>query len=278
MSVVRYSVEGSTAIVTLDSPHNRNAITQALLDGIGQGLEQAGADEAVRSIVLTHTGNVFCAGADLRDSADASAPQERGRAANTVIRKLLTCPKPIIAAVHGHVRAGGMGFAAACDMVVAGPRASFGLSEVRIGVVAAMIAPVVLARLDDRTAADWLLRARTVSAEEAEDAGFITRAITARQSDAGTAGQNTDTAGSDADTARADVDTAVEEILADLRRGAPKALAASKSIVNQRVLAEMDRREGEMIELSGQFFTGDDARAGMQAFFDKTNPPWVVGR
>lgn len=292
MSVVRYSVEGSTATVTLDSPHNRNAITQALLDGISEGLEQAGADEAVRSIVLTHTGNVFCAGADLRDSADASAPQERGRAANTVIRKLLTCPKPIIAAVHGHVRAGGMGFAAACDMVVAGPRASFGLSEVRIGVVAAMIAPVVLARLDDRTAADWLLRARTVSAEEAEDAGFITRAITAGQSGAGTAGQNTDTAGSDADTARADVDTAradadtvradvdtaVEEILADLRRGAPKALAASKSIVNQRVLAEMDRREGEMIELSGQFFTGDDARAGMQAFFDKTNPPWVVGR
>lgn len=278
MSVVRYSVDGSTATITLDSPHNRNAITQALLDGISEGLEQAGADEAVRSIVLTHTGNVFCAGADLRDSADASAPQERGRAANTVIRKLLTCPKPIIAAVHGHVRAGGMGFAAACDMVVAGPRASFGLSEVRIGVVAAMIAPVVLARLDDRTAADWLLRARTVSAEEAEDAGFITRAITAGQSGAGTAGQNTDTAGSDADTVRADVDTAVEEILADLRRGAPKALAASKSIVNQRVLAEMDRREGEMIELSGQFFTGDDARAGMQAFFDKTNPPWVVGR
>lgn len=278
MSVVRYSVDGSTATITLDSPHNRNAITQALLDGISEGLEQAGADEAVRSIVLTHTGNVFCAGADLRDSADASAPQERGRAANTVIRKLLTCPKPIIAAVHGHVRAGGMGFAAACDMVVAGPRASFGLSEVRIGVVAAMIAPVVLARLDDRTAADWLLRARTVSAEEAEDAGFITRAITAGQSGAGTAGQNTDTAGSDADTARADVDTAVEEILADLRRGAPKALAASKSIVNQRVLAEMDRREGEMIEFSGQFFTGDDARAGMQAFLDKTNPPWVVGR
>lgn len=257
MSVVTYTVKGSTATITLDSPHNRNAISEALLEGIDEGISQAVEDEAVRSLVLTHTGTVFSAGADLKGSSKTADPRARAQAANSVIRRLLTCPKPVIGAINGHVRAGGMGFTAACDMVVAGPQATFGLSEVRIGVVAAMIAPVVLARLDDRTAADWLLRARTVTAQEAMTAGFITHALPADGPS---------------------VDDVVDDILADLRKGAPQALAASKSIVNRAVLAAMDSREAEMIDLSGQFFSSSDAKAGMQAFFDKTPPPWVVER
>lgn len=262
MSIATYAVTGSTATITLDSPKNRNAITQALLDGISDGLSQATADDTVRSIVLTHTGTVFCAGADLKEtsggdsgSSSQSDQRSRGQAANAVIREILTCPKPVIGAISGHVRAGGMGFTAACDMVVAGPKATFGLSEVRIGVVAALIAPVVLARLDDRTAMDWFLRARIVSPAEAKDAGFITQALAAEGSS---------------------VEEAVEEILADLRKAAPRALAASKNIVNRDVLESMDRHESDMIELSSQFFSADDAKAGMQSFIEKTTPPWVL--
>lgn len=260
MSSVKYEVEGSTATLTLDNPDNRNAINQALIDGIADGLERASADEAVRSIVLTHTGTVFCAGADLKEQSTTVQGKDRpanAAVANSVIRGLLTCPKPVIAAVHGHVRAGGMGFVAGCDFVVAGPKASFGLTEVRIGVVAAMIAPAVLARIDDRTAADWLLRARTISPAEAAAAGFVTQAVT---------------------EADGSVDAAVEEILSDLRKAAPAALAASKEIANRRVLESMDGHEAEMIELSAKFFAGADAQAGMKAFLGKQTPPWVVER
>lgn len=259
MSSVSYTVEGSTATLTLDAPVNRNAINRALLEGISEGLTRASADDAVRSIVLTHTGTVFCAGADLKEQSPAGSAEGArplgASAANTVIGALLTCPKPVLAAIHGHVRAGGMGFAAACDFVIAGPRASFGLTEVRIGVVAAMIAPVVLARIGDRTAADWLLRARTITPSEALSAGFVSHAITE-------AGDS--------------VEATVEEILADLRKAAPAALASSKKIVNRRALELMDAREEEMIELSGRFFASNDAKAGMQAFFEKQTPPWVL--
>lgn len=261
MSVVDYTLDGSTAVVTLDSPENRNAISRALLEGLDSAVARASADEAVRSIVLTHTGTVFCAGADLNESSHPAGGegtrQNRGQAANSVIRSLLSCPKPIIGAIHGHVRAGGMGFVAACDLVVAGPKATFGLSEVRIGVVAAMIAPVVLARLGDRTAADWLLRARTVSPAEAQAAGFISHAVGADEGS---------------------VDDAVADILADLRKGAPRALAASKALVNRAILEHLDAREAEMIDLSGRFFASSDAEAGIKAFFDRTTPPWHLSQ
>lgn len=265
MSPVQYAVTGSTATLTLDSPENRNAITPALLEGIADGLAAAVADEAVRSIVLTHTGGTFCAGADLKaasnreTSGENISPEERqrqtSRQASGSFRSLLECPKPIIAVINGHVRAGGMGFAAGCDFVVAGPKATFGLSEVRIGVVAAMIGPPVLARLGDRVAAEWILRGGPVSAQEAAAAGFITRAV---------------------DGEGVTVEQAVEEILSDLRKAAPAALAASKELVNRPTLERVRRDEEEMIALSARFFSSPEAAAGMGAFLQKTAPPWVV--
>lgn len=270
MSPVRYAVEGSTATLTFDSPENRNAMTPELLEGLLDGLTRAEEDDSVRSVVLTHTGNVFCAGADLKGQSSTASGgtgdskkskddilRERGKYANGVVRKLVSCSKPVIGAIHGHVRAGGVGFVAACDVVIAGPKATFGLSEVRIGVVAAMIAPSVLSRLDGRTAAEWFLRGHVSSAEEAARVGFITRAV---------------------DGEDVTVGAAVEEVLADLRAAAPRALTESKRLVNRDVLARIDRESEEMIELSGSFFGGDDAQAGMAAFLEKKSPPWVVDR
>lgn len=262
MSAVRYEVAGSTATITLDNPEKRNAITPELLAGITSGLAAAEANTAVRAIVLTHTGNTFCAGADLtaQRTAEATAtdnPVARlrasGESAAAVMRLLAESPRPIIAAVNGHVRAGGMGFAASCDFVVAGPRATFGLSEVRIGVVAAIISPPVLSRIGDRVAAEWLLRGGPVSAGEAAAAGFITRAV----GDEGTS-----------------VNSAVGEILADLRRAAPGALAASKRLVNRGMLARFDAETEEMLDLSAAGFSSAEGQAGIQSFLQRTAPPW----
>jgi enoyl-CoA hydratase len=168
---------------------------------------------------------------------------------------MLASSKPIIGAINGHVRAGGMGFVGCCDFVVAGPKATFGLSEVRIGVVAAVISAPVLSRLGDRVASEWMLRGGAVSVTEAAAAGFITRAV---------------------DGEATTVEQAVEEILVDLRKAAPHALAVSKKIANRRVLDRYDRDLEEMLDISVAFFLGDDAKAGIAAFMQKTSPPWAI--
>lgn len=280
MNALNYKVVGSTAWLTLDAPERRNAITAELLEQFAAAMNSANTDHGVRAIVLGHTGSTFCAGADLsgakmsgaepsgaklsgaemrRPAAEELNPRERqmylSKMASSAFRSLIESPKPVIGAIDGHVRAGGMGFAAGCDFVVAGPRATFGLSEVRIGLVAAMIAPPVLARLGDRNAADWMLRGRTVSASEAAAAGFVTQAV---------------------DGIKTTVEQAVDAILADLRLSAPAALAASKKLLNARVLRRWDREANDMIELSAHFFTSPDAAAGMRAFREKSAAPWVL--
>ena len=260
MNAINYEVIGSTAWITLDSPERRNAITAELLEQFAAALGTANADQGVRAVVLGHTGSTFCAGADLSGAPnEGTDPRERqmqlSKMTSAAFRSLLESPKPVIGAINGHVRAGGMGFAAGCDFVVAGPQATFGLSEVRLGLVAAMIAPPVLARLNDRHAADWMLRGRTVSAKEAAAAGFITQAV---------------------DGVDTTVEQAVTAILADLRLSAPAALAASKQLLNARVLRRWEREADDMIELSAHFFTAPDAAAGMRAFREKTAAPWVL--
>lgn len=261
MTAARYDVQGSTATLTFDNPAKRNAITADLLADVTAGVRAAERDPRVRAIVLTHTGNTFCAGADLSGQvtgSDDSAVERitrSGEQAAAVYRLLAESPRPVIAAIHGHVRAGGMGFVASSDFVVAGPQATFGLSEVRIGVVAAIISPPVLSRIGQRTAAEWLLRGGAVTAAEAAAAGLVTRAV---------------------DHEEQSVEDAVGEILADLRKGAPAALAASKRLVNREMISRMDREHDAMIELSATAFANEEGQAGIQSFLQRTAPPWEL--
>src|SRR5699024_3319501 len=128
---VRYGTDGVRATLTLDSPHNRNAISARLIADFSDGLARAQDDPGVRVIVLTHTGGAFCAGADLsaaRDGGDTGGPAGGGggepqsptEAMAGLLRSILECPKPVIGMIDGHVRAGGMGLVGACDIVVAG--------------------------------------------------------------------------------------------------------------------------------------------------------------
>ena len=136
-ALVHYSVENGVARLTLDSPHNRNALSTALVDQLRQGLTDAADDPGVRVVVLGHTGGTFCAGADLseaagRDPGDLAVA--RALEAARLLRSILELPIPVIAAIDGHVRAGGMGLIGACDLVVAGTASTFALTEARIGV------------------------------------------------------------------------------------------------------------------------------------------------
>ncbi|MDQ1018443.1 hypothetical protein QFZ43_004992 [Streptomyces afghaniensis] len=129
--------------LTLDSPHNRNALSAALVGELADALADAGRDPGVRAVVLTHTGNTFSAGADLKD------PPPPG-ALVALLRRIIELPKPVVARVTGHVRAGGLGLLAACDIAAASTDATFAFTEVRIGVAPAVISLPLLPRADPR--------------------------------------------------------------------------------------------------------------------------------
>ena len=124
---------GPFARLTLNSPHNRNALSTALVGQLHEGLRDAASDPAVRLVVLGHSGGTFCAGADLSaagggDPFDMAAA--RAREMTALLRAIVESPLPVIAAINGHVRAGGFGLIGACDIVVAGPRSTFALTDV----------------------------------------------------------------------------------------------------------------------------------------------------
>src|SRR5690606_25235183 len=140
---VRLDDERGIVTITLDSQHNRNALSRQLVDELHECLDTAEAS-AARAIVLTHVGPAFCAGADLKDRS--AGPPDSGPFVR-VLERLMDTDRPTIAAVHGAARAGGIGLMAACDLVVIDPAVTFALTEVRIGVAAAIISVPILRRV-----------------------------------------------------------------------------------------------------------------------------------
>jgi len=168
-TLVEYAIDGQVARLTLNSPHNRNALSSTLVGQLHQGLRDAADDPAVRVVVLGHTGNTFCAGADLSEGSAASADPAEATAQRswemaTLLRAIVELPRPVIVAVDGHVRAGGMGLVAAADLAVAGPRSTFALTEARIGVAPAIISLTLLPKLSARAAARYYLTGETFTA------------------------------------------------------------------------------------------------------------------
>ncbi|MBB5914216.1 enoyl-CoA hydratase [Nocardia transvalensis] len=250
---VRYDVEDGFAVLTLDSPHNRNALSSRLVQELLAGLRRAGDDEEVRGIVLTHSGNTFCAGADLKEALDAdpaAAADLRTRWMIDVLRTILVAPKPVVAQVNGNVRAGGMGILAACDIAVAGRDSSFALTEARIGLAPFMISLTLLPRMSPRAAARYFQTGEKFDAAEAERVGLITLA---------------------ADDPAAEV----ARLRGELRQGSPQGLAESKRLVNAALLAEFDRGAEELAKRSASYFGTPEVVEGMTAFFQRRPPSWA---
>lgn len=254
--LVSYRLDGHVARLALDSPHNRNALSSTLVRQLRDGLTRAADEAAVRAVVLGHTGGTFCAGADLSE-ATGGDPKEAaaGRAHElaALLRSIVECPVPVIGAVDGHVRAGGMGLVGACDIVIAGPRSTFALTEARIGVAPAIISLTLLPKLEPRAAARYYLTGETFDAGRAAAIGLVT---------------------STAD----DVGFAVDAVTADLAKASPQGLAASKALTTAAVLAGFDRDAARLAEESARLFVSDEAREGMLAFLEKRPPRWVAER
>ena len=253
-TVVRTNVAAGVATLTLDSPHNRNALSSALITELVDALAAAAADNTVRVIVLSHTGSVFCSGADLKETAAALAAGDlpAGRMGE-VLAAVWDSPKPVVARVGGAARAGGLGLIAAADIAVCATTATFAFTEVRLGVIPAVISATVLPRLVPRAAAELFLTGDTFNGVHAAQVGLVTAAVPDDQ-----------------------LDATVDRYVGSLVRGAPEALAATKALLRTaadgRAIAE---RLAELSAVSVRFFTSDEGREGVRAYAEKRNPSWV---
>jgi enoyl-CoA hydratase len=244
MPLVHTAHDRAVTTLTLDSPDNRNALSAALVGELTDGLTRCGKDGDVRAIVLTHTGNTFCAGADLRDPHPPDALVG-------LLRQIVELRKPVLARVTGHVRAGGLGLLGACDIAVAGRDASFAFTEVRIGVAPAVISLPLLPRTDPRALARYYLTGERFDAAEAVRTGLLT-------------------------AAGDDVDAVLAPVLDGLRRASPQGLAETKALLTAKVLEAFDRDAADLTALSARLFSSVQAREGMTAFLERRDPAWVV--
>lgn len=249
--VVHYTVDRGIATITLDSPENRNALSSALVGQLTAHLQAVGADDGVRAVILTHTGSTFCAGADLRESASEGGPAKGTARMIALMRAIVELPKPVLASIDGNVRAGGMGVIGACDMVVVGPKTTFALTEVRLGLAPAMITLTLRGRLTERAMSRYYLTGETFDPAMAQAAGLISAAVD-------------------------DVATEVAAICDGLRKGSPQGLAESKKLTTAGTLAAFDAEAESLQALSQRLFESDEAREGMLSFLEKRPPRWAV--
>jgi enoyl-CoA hydratase/carnithine racemase len=245
--LVHLDIDGPRATITLDSQHNRNALSRQLVAELFGRLQAAERDPEVRVVLVQAVGNVFCSGADLSE-ATADGMEEGARRIVTLQRYVVTMSKPVVVRLHGAVRAGGIGLVAAADVVIADEDATFALTEVKLGLAAAIISMTVHARMNPRAAALTTLGGEKFSGHEAAAYGLVTEAVPA-----------------DA------LDGRVDEVCSQLATGAPQGLRASKVILNRDLVARIDAHGEEMAALSARLFASDEARAAMTAFLKRKN-------
>ncbi|MGW6287575.1 enoyl-CoA hydratase family protein [Streptomyces sp. NPDC055107] len=243
MTLIGRTADRGVTTLTLDSPANRNALSASLVGELRAALAACAADDTVRAVLLTHTGTTFCAGADLKAPPDPEAFVG-------LMREIVALPKPVVARVTGHVRAGGLGLLAACDIAVAGPASTYALTESRLGLAPAVISLTLLPRLDRTAANRYYLTGERFDAVEAARISLVT-------------------------VAAEDVDEALVPVLDGLRRASPQGLAASKELVTATVLRSFDQYAEDLVARSAALFASDEAREGMTAFLERRDPAWV---
>lgn len=243
--LVHLAVADEVATITLDSPHNRNALSRQLVTELFGHLEAADADDRVKVVVLRAEGKVFCSGADLSE-ASGDGMEEGARAMVRMQRQIVALGKPVVTRLHGAVRAGGIGIVAASDIAITADTTTYALTEVRLGLAPAVISLTVLPRLTSRAAALVCLGGEVFDGTRAAEMGLVTQAVPP-----------------------AGLDDAVDAVVASLLTGAAQGLRETKALLARDLLDRIDERGDEVAALSARLFGSDEAREAMLAFLSR---------
>ena len=257
MDAVQVERRGAAAWLWLNRPELRNALNAEVQDLLLAAYKELERESAIRVLVLAGRGEAFCAGGDLSRMEQAAkmtrarSKTEAGRFAKLLYR-MHTYPKPLVARVHGAAFAGGMGLAAACDLIVAAEQAEFCLPEVRIGLVPAMISPYIVRAVGEQQARRYVLTGERLGAREAQRIGFVHECVPA-----------------------AELDARVENFVRQLAQAGPQALARSKKLLARVGGAAISLRlAAETATVLADVRAGDEAREGIRSFLEKRRPGW----
>ena len=244
MGGLRIERDGHVLRVTLARPERRNAFDAALITDLTDAFTDVGD---ARAVVLAGDGESFCAGADIewqRSAIDLSLDENIGDAMRLyrMCETIDRCPAPVIARVHGYALGGGSGLVACADVAVAAPDATFGFSEVKLGIIAAVISPFVLPKLGGH-ARRYFLTGERFDAETALRIGLV-------------------------EEVAADLDAAVEHLLAELLTSGPQAVREAKRLIRERPAGE------ETAQIAARLRAGAEGQEGLRAFLERRTPSW----
>jgi enoyl-CoA hydratase/carnithine racemase len=253
---VRYDVSDGVATIALDQPDTRNALSNELLTGLIAAFELAGADDAVRCVVLTSTHDkVFSAGGSL-DQFAADVPLVHKHFGTErfprLFKTIMGLGKPTLCAANGHVLAGALGLALACDLIVAKESATFGTPEINVGVFPFMIMSLIYRNVPRKKANELLLLGERMSAEEAREAGIVNRVVP-----------------------DAEFDAAVDDWAAKLASKSPVLMKLGKDAMYRQLDMPFEDALDFLRSQLSLAFTTEDIQEGVKAFFEKREPQWT---
>lgn len=255
MQTLKTSISGWVQTVTLNRPEAKNSFNETMILELREIF--SAIPDAIRAVVLTGEGNAFCAGADvnwMRDSAKRSEADNRADAAQmeAMFRAIDECPAPVVGKINGVALGGGMGLVACCDIVVAVDTAQFGFTEVRLGIVPAVISPYSVAKIGESAARRYFLTGELFDAHRASTLGLVHDVV--RESE---------------------LDATVVRITDALLKNGPKAVRTARQLI--REVTRMDREESRKhtIATIARVRTSAEGQDGLSAFLDKRKPGWM---
>lgn len=257
MLAIEHSYDGRVVTVSLNRPDRRNALNQSLVIELTNVILHLNADPKIRVIVITGSGTVFSAGADLQalqNLQDASFEDNLAdsEALANLFRTMIESPKLLIAKVNGHAIAGGSGLVAACDIAIASNSAKLGFTEVRIGFVPALVSVLLRNRLSEASLRDVLLSGRLFPAAEAQKMGLINQSVPDELLNA----------------------TVLEYAESISRNTSPYAVAQTKSLLNSSAGKDFETALKEAVRMNATARSSEDCQAGIRAFLAKEDSPW----
>ena len=255
-STIQLAYDGHIAIITLNRPEKRNAISFDLIDDLLRALDDVAKSDAI-VLILTGAGKAFCSGMDLDNLKEllGRSPEQNLKDSQTMVRlfrALYEFPKVTIAAVNGAAIAGGTGLALLCDFTLAVPDAKFGYTEVRIGFVPAIVSTFLLRQVGEKQARDILLTGRLFGAEEAMRLGLISEIV-----------------------APENLMTRARALAAQLMENSPASLRATKQLLTDHARSELDAQIEAAVRENAAIRTTADFREGISSFLEKRKPVWT---
>jgi methylglutaconyl-CoA hydratase len=253
---IRLTYEGKIAIITLNRPDKRNAISFELIDDLMKALDEVAKSEAT-VLILTGAGKAFCSGMDLDNLKGllGRTPEQNLHDSQTMVRlfrSLYEFPKVTIAAVNGPAIAGGTGLALLCDFTLAAPDSRFGYTEVRIGFVPAIVSTFLLRQIGEKQARDLLLTGRIFGADEALRLGLINEIVPSE-----------------------DLLARARQLASSLMENSASSLRATKQLLTDHARMELDAHIGAAVRENAAIRQTADFREGISAFLEKRKPVWT---